>query len=96
MDVYVGNLPFDVTEEELSLILEPFGRVTSVTLMNDSFSGRPLGFGFVRMPDDHEAFQAIDQLDRTKLHGRTLIVCKTPERTDRRVHLAESCYNPAH
>ena len=85
MDVYVGNLPFDATEEELRGMFEPFGPIGCVILISDSFSERAIGFGFVELLDENEAGRALMQLDRTKLRGRTLIVNETEQRIERRV-----------
>jgi len=91
MDVYVGNLPFDATEEELRRMFEPFGPIGCVLLINDSFSGRALGFGFVELLDEQKAGDVVSHLDRTKLHGRTLIVRETERRIERRVKRTPSC-----
>lgn len=91
MDLYVGNLPFETTEDELRQTFEPFGPIGCVILISDNFSERPLGFGFVELLDDQEGPRAIAQLDRTQFRGRTLIVSQTEPRIERRVTKATPC-----
>jgi len=59
MNMYIGNLAYDVTENDLKNAFSEFGEVSSVKIITDKFSGRPKGFGFVEMPDNSEADQAI-------------------------------------
>jgi len=63
MNIYVGNLSFDVVESDLLRLFEAFGEVTSATIIKDKFKGRSRGFGFVEMPDDAQAQAAIDALN---------------------------------
>lgn len=72
--IYVGNLPFETTGEELAQLFRTFGSVTSGEVIIDRFSGRSRGFGFVEMPSDDEADQAIEALNGQSQGGRTLIV----------------------
>ena len=58
MNIYVGNLSYEVTEEDLRLAFEPFGQVDSVNIIKDKFSGQSKGFGFVEMPSVEEAQSA--------------------------------------
>ena len=67
MNIYVGNLLFDVTEDELRGLFEPFGQVTEVRLIMDKFSGKSKGFGFIEMPSKEEAEKAIDELNTKDL-----------------------------
>ena len=69
--LYVGNLSFDVTEEQLRTLFSEFGEVVTATLVTDSYSGRTRGFGFVEM-ENHEA--AISALNRKEFCGRSLTV----------------------
>lgn len=74
MRIYVGNMSFSTTEDQLRAKFEEFGKVDEVTLVTDRDTGRPRGFGFVTMPDPNEANTAIEALDSTELDGRTLKV----------------------
>jgi len=71
MNIYVGNLSYEVTEEELRQEFTAFGEVTSVSIITDKYTGRPKGFGFVEMPSVSEGQAAITGLD-TKSSGRHL------------------------
>lgn len=84
MNIYVGNLSRDVTEEDLRKAFETYGRVASVNVITDRFSGESRGFGFVEMPEKGEAQSAIDGLNGTELRGRTLTVNEARPRTDDR------------
>ncbi|UCC72836.1 MAG: RNA-binding protein [Gemmatimonadota bacterium] len=77
--IYVGNLPFAVTEDELSELFLQHGDVHSVNLITDRQTGRPRGFGFVEMDEDG-AEAAISALDGTEFGGRTLRVSEAMER----------------
>jgi RNA recognition motif-containing protein len=74
MNVYVGNLSRDVTEEDLRQAFAAFGEVATVTIIKDKFSGEPRGFGFVEMPAKAEAQSAIAGLNGKELKGRNLNV----------------------
>ncbi len=74
MNIYVGNLSYDLSEENLRQAFEAFGQVSSATIVKDKYSGRSKGFGFVEMPSAEEARSAIDQLNGKELKGRTLNV----------------------
>lgn len=80
--LYVGNLPFSATNEEISALFGKHGTVHSVALINDRETGRPRGFGFVEMDDD-AASAAIQALDGTELGGRALRVNEAQERPRR-------------
>lgn len=77
--IYVGNLPFSITETELRELFEKHGPVTSVALVNDRETGRPRGFGFVEM-EEPGAGQAISALDGKPFGGRSLRVSEAQER----------------
>jgi len=81
--IYVGNLPFTATEDEVRTLFSEFGEVESVELLTDRESGRPRGFGFVQMPED-AAGQAIEKLDGHEMGGRQLRINEARERTERR------------
>jgi RNA recognition motif-containing protein len=83
MNIYVGNLSYSVTEEELQRSFEAFGEVTSVNIITDKYSGRSKGFGFVEMPGKEEAEAAIDGMNGKEMSGRTLNVNEARPRTDR-------------
>jgi len=83
MNIYVGNLSYNVTEENIRSAFEAFGQVTSVTVVKDKYSGQPRGFGFVEMPDQAEAQAAIKNLNGKELLGRQLNVNEAHARTDR-------------
>lgn len=72
--VYVGNLTFDLTEDELRQLFEPYGQVENVRIITDRDTGRPRGFGFVEMSDEESARKAMTSLHGTSLRGRSLKV----------------------
>ncbi|MBJ22529.1 MAG: RNA-binding protein [bacterium] len=78
--VYIGNLPFSLTEEELRETFERHGAVTAVDIITDRESGRPRGFAFVEMEDPAAADAAIEFLDGSELGGRNLRVNEAQER----------------
>jgi len=81
--LYVGNLSFDTSESEVRQALSQFGQVDDVTLITDRETGRPKGFGFVEMPNDQEAREAINALDGKDLGGRNIKVNEAKPRTER-------------
>jgi len=82
MNIYVGSLHYDLTEDELKQIFEEYGEVTSVRIITDKFTGRIKGFGFVEMTDDDTANQAIEELNGSEVKGRTIRVNESIERRD--------------
>ncbi len=74
MNIYVGNLAYGVTEEQLRGAFVKFGNVTRVNVIIDRETGRSKGFGFVEMPDDSAAHAAIKGLNGVELEGRSLKV----------------------
>jgi RNA recognition motif-containing protein len=84
MNIYVGNLAYEVTDEDLKQLFDAFGQVESVKVIKDNFSGRSKGFGFVEMPETAEAESAIEGLDGKELKGRTLKVNKAKPRSEGR------------
>jgi RNA recognition motif-containing protein len=80
MNIYVGNLSYDVTEADLRAAFEAFGAVASVNIITDQVSGQPRGFGFVEMPSAAEAQAAISGLHGKDLLGRTLNVSEARPR----------------
>ena len=83
MNIYVGNLLFDVTEDELKELFAPFGQVTEVRLIMDKFSGKSKGFGFIEMPSKEEAEKAIEALNGKDMKGRAMTVNEAKPKTDR-------------
>lgn len=79
--IYVGNLPFTATEDEVRDLFEPFGTVDSVHLVSDRETGRPRGFGFVEMTDGGD--EAIQALDQSSMGGRTLKINEARPREQR-------------
>ena len=84
MNIYVGNLSGEATEDDLRQAFAAFGQVESVNLIKDRFSGESRGFGFVEMPSKDEAQKAIDEMNGTDLKGRTLNVNVARPKTERR------------
>ena len=84
MNIYVGNLSFEVTDDDLRQAFEEFGAVESAAVIMDKFSGRSRGFGFIEMPTNEEAQAAISGLDGSDLKGRNLKVNEARPRDDRR------------
>ncbi|MDR2886938.1 MAG: RNA-binding protein [Bacteroidales bacterium] len=83
MNIYVGSLSFRMKEDELRKAFEGFGEVTSAKIINDKYSGKSKGFGFVEMPNDAEAKKAIDELNGQEIGGRRIVVNESVERTER-------------
>ena len=83
MHIFVGNLAFTTTEEELRALFEAHGSVETVRILTDRDTGRSRGFGFVEMPDDPAGERAIEALNGTSLGGRVLTVNEARPRQDR-------------
>jgi RNA recognition motif-containing protein len=82
MNIYVGNLSYEVTEEDLKDAFSAFGQVDTVKVIKDEYSGRSKGFGFVEMQDNSSAQSAIDGLDGKELKGRAVKVNQARARTE--------------
>jgi len=82
MNIYVGNLAYSVTENDLRSAFESFGQVSSINIIKDKFSGQSKGFGFVEMPSADEARSAINELNGKELNGRALNVNEARPRTE--------------
>ena len=83
MDIYVGNLNFKVSESDLEELFKAHGTVSAVKIINDKYSGRSKGFGFVTMDDKDEANKAIEELNGTTLQDREMTVNEArPKRND--------------
>ncbi|MBO9470077.1 RNA-binding protein [Endozoicomonas sp. G2_2] len=83
MNIYVGNLSWNTNDDELRGAFEAFGEVSSAKVIMDRETGRSRGFGFVEMPDDSAAKEAIEGMNNKDLGGRTLRVNEARPRDDR-------------
>jgi RNA recognition motif-containing protein len=83
VNIYVGNLAYGVSEDELRQAFEAHGAVERVSIITDRMTGRSKGFGFVEMPNDAEAKTAIEQLNETALKGRNIMVNESRPQQDR-------------
>jgi cold-inducible RNA-binding protein len=83
MRIYVGNLPYSVTREQLAQLFSPFGEVADIHMVTDRQTGRPKGFAFVEM-DDAGALKAIGQLNGSGLEDRAITVNEAQPRPERR------------
>ena len=84
MDIYVGNLPWTLSEEDLREAFAAFGEVESAKIVTDKFSGRSRGFGFVEMPNREEGEAAISGMNEKDLKGRAIKVNEARPRTENR------------
>ena len=84
MNIYVGNLSNQATEDDLRQAFEAFGQVESVNIIKDRFSGESRGFGFVEMPSKSEAQKAIEEMNGKDLMGRAVNVNEARPKTNRR------------
>ena len=83
MNIYVGNLPYSVDDEELKNAFSGFGEVDKASVITDKYSGRSKGFGFVEMSDQSAAEEAIKALDGSEMQGRNIRVNQARPKTDR-------------
>ena len=83
MSIYVGNLSYEVTQEDLTEVFKEYGTVKRVQLPTDRETGRPRGFGFVEMNNEAEELKAIEALDGAEWMGRDIKVNKAKPREDR-------------
>jgi len=82
MNIYVGNLAYEVTEDELKTAFEAYGKVETVKVIKDNDTGRSKGFGFVEMPDNAEAQAAINGLNDKEFKGKALKVNTAKPKTE--------------
>ncbi len=82
--LYVGGLPYSVTETQLQELFSQHGEVRSAKVITDKFTGRSRGFGFVELGSEEQGRKAMEALNGTQLEGRTLIVNEAKEQGDRR------------
>ncbi|ABL65306.1 MAG: RNA-binding protein [Chlorobiaceae bacterium] len=83
MNIYIGNLAYTVSEDDLRDAFSQFGQVDSANIINDKFSGRSKGFGFIEMSNDSEAREAIESMNDQDLKGRTIKVNEAKPREER-------------
>jgi RNA recognition motif-containing protein len=83
MNIYVGNLPYTITEDELRGVFADHGEVATVNIITDKFSGQSKGFGFVEMPNQAEAEEAIGTLNESDVKGRNIKVNQARPREER-------------
>lgn len=83
MNIYVGNLSYGVSDDNLREVFEAFGSVSSAKVITDKYSGRSKGFGFVEMDNDAEGHAAIEQLDGAEIDGRSVKVNEARPREER-------------
>ncbi len=74
MNIYVGNLPYTISEDDLRDLFEQYGEVSSVNIISDRMTGRSKGFGFVEMTDSAAAQEAIDKINGSDVKGRSIKV----------------------
>ncbi len=84
MNIYVGNIAQDVSEEELTNLFTEYGKVSSAKILRDMFTQESRGFGFVEMPSQAEAQKAIEELNTQELKGKKIVVNEARERRERR------------
>ncbi len=80
MNIFCGSLPWGLEENELRGYFEAYGEVSSARIITDKATGRSKGFGFVEMPNDSEAQQAIDGLNGSEMKGRAVVVNQAEDR----------------
>ena len=82
MNIYIGNMSYDTTEDQLRQAFEGFGAVSTVSIITDKYSGEPRGFAFVEMSGNDEAVAAISGMNDHELNGRTLNVNEAKPRAE--------------
>jgi len=82
-NIYVGNLSFDASEDQVRSLFEAYGAVDKVSIITDRDSGQPRGFAFVEMPDDDAASKAMEALNGSNLGGRNLNINEARPKADR-------------
>jgi RNA recognition motif-containing protein len=82
MNIYVGNLDYNIQESELEKIFSEYGEVASVKIIKDKYTGKAKGFGFVEMADDEQANHAIEELNGSEVSGRQMKVNKARPRRE--------------
>ncbi len=80
MNIFIGNLNYNLTEDDIRDIFEEYGELNSVKVISDKFTGRSKGFGFVEMSNDEEAKKAIEELNGAEVEGRSIVVNESIEK----------------
>jgi len=80
MNIYVGQLPYSATADEIKEMFSAYGEIASLNLITDKFSGQSKGFGFIDMPNNSEADQAIKALNKSMFKGREIKVNQAEDR----------------
>jgi len=93
MNLFVGSLPFRISEAELREIFEQYGEVESCKIITDKISGRSKGFGFIEMPNEAEAQNAIESLNGSEVEGRQIVVNKAEDKPERKGGFGGSGFN---
>lgn len=83
MNIYVGNMPYSTTEEELKAAFGAYGQISRVHIVMNRETGRPKGFAFVEMPSDDDAKKAMEALNGSDLGGRPLVVTEARPREEK-------------
>lgn len=84
MNIYIGNLPYSISEDELRELFAAHGEVSSANIIMDRESGRSKGFGFIEMPDKAQGEAAVNAINQTDVQGRSVRVNEARPRTDNR------------
>ncbi|HYG53302.1 MAG TPA: RNA-binding protein [Flavobacteriales bacterium] len=83
MNLYIGNIPYSMSESDLTQLFANYGEVTSLNVVKDKVTNRSKGFGFVEMPDSGAATAAINELNGKEINGRKIIVNEARPKTDK-------------
>jgi RNA recognition motif-containing protein len=83
MNIFVGNLSFETTDDDLRTEFSAFGELSSVTVLKDKFTNKSRGFGFVEMPNQEEAKKAVEALNGKSINGRTINAAEARPREER-------------
>jgi RNA recognition motif-containing protein len=83
MNIYVGNLSYEVTDDEVRDIFSPHGEISSVSIIKEKYYGQSKGFGFIEMPNQAEAEEAIKALNESELKGRNIKVNQAKPKEER-------------
>jgi RNA recognition motif-containing protein len=82
MNIYVGNLHYEINEDFLKTVFEEYGVVESAKIIIDKYSGKSKGFGFIEMPNEEEGLKAVEALDGKEIKGRNLKVNQAREKSE--------------
>jgi RNA recognition motif-containing protein len=80
MTIYIGNIPYAIRENEIADVFQKFGKIVSIKIITDKFSGRSKGFGFVEMETEEQEELAIKECNRCVVAGRSIVVSKAHAR----------------